>query len=116
MPIKYLLTNSTENKSPLFFLVKVGGESLWPELVPGNRYLATSLFKPNAGDYVIFKNPKNQRGVFVKKVKRISGGSYEVSGTVPWSSSSEEFGLVSKELVLGKVIFPSLIRLSPSRE
>lgn len=95
----------------ILFLVKVGGESLWPELIPGKYYLATPLFKPNADDYVVFKNPKNRREIFVKKVKRIIDGCYEVGGTVPWSSSSEEFGLVPNELVLGKIIMASTIRL-----
>ena len=93
------------------FLVKVEGGSLWPELIPGKRYLATSILKVNADDYVVFKNPNNQQEIFVKKVKRIFDDSYEVGGTVPWASSSEEFGLVPNELVLGKIIFPSLIRL-----
>ena len=108
MPTKRLLINFIER---IFFLVKVEGESLWPELIPGKRYFATSMLKPNADDYVVFKNPRNQREIFVKKVKRIIDGSYEVGGTVPWSSSSEGFSFVANELVLGKIIFSSLIRL-----
>ncbi|MBI4086259.1 MAG: S26 family signal peptidase [Candidatus Liptonbacteria bacterium] len=92
----------------MLFLVKVEGESLWPELIPGKRYLATSLFKPNAGDYVIFKNPKNRKEIFVKKVKKIIADSYEVSGIVPWANSSREFGLIPKTLVLGKLILLSV--------
>ena len=95
----------------IFFLVKVEGESLWPELVPGKRYLATSVLKPRAGDYLIFKNPKNLQEIFVKKIKNILDDSYEVSGTVPWSNSSREFGLVPDELVLGKIILPHLFTL-----
>jgi len=89
--------------------VKIEGESLWPELIPGKSYLASSLLKPKTGDYVVFKNPKNPGEVFVKKVKKIIDGSYEVNGTIPWSSSSKTFGLVPKELVLGKIIWPAFI-------
>lgn len=92
------------SRAPIFF-VKVSGESLWPELVPGKCYLATSVLKPRAGDYLVFKNPKNLREIFVKKIKNVLDDSYEVGGTIPWSSSSEEFGLVPDELVLGKIIF-----------
>ena len=93
---------------PIFF-VKIEGESLWPELIPGKSYLATSLFKPRIGDYLVFKNPKNQSEIFVKKVTKIIGKSCEVGGTIPWSSSSGTFGLVPQELALGKIILSSSV-------
>ncbi len=96
---------------PPLFLVKVDGESLWPELVPGKHYLATSLLKPTVGDYIVFKNPNDVRAIFVKKINAVRDGLYEVVGTIPWSSSSEEFGMVPEELVLGKIILPRLFPL-----
>ena len=98
------------NTAMPFFFVKVEGESLWPELVPGKRYLATSLGKPGAGDYLVFKNPNDVREIFVKEVMRVSKDSYEVAGTIPWASSSKEFGLILRNLVIGKIILPKLIR------
>ena len=94
----------------LFFIVKVSGESLWQELVPGKRYLATSLGKPSIGDYLVFKIPKDSKAIFVKKVVAIHNDSYEVAGTVPWASSSNEFGLILRNSVVGKIILPKLIR------
>ena len=100
-------TNSIKR---LLFLVKIEGESLWPELIPGKRYAATSLGKPDIGDYLVFKNPGNNGQTFVKKIRDIRDGAYEVAGTVPWASSSNEFGLILRNSVVGKIILPKLIR------
>lgn len=89
----------------MLFFVRIEGESLWPELVPGKHYLATSLLKAHVGDYLVFKNPGNSSERFVKKIVRIAENGYEVAGTVPWAHSSKEFGLVQQSLVLGKIIF-----------
>jgi phage repressor protein C with HTH and peptisase S24 domain len=101
MRIKKLLTRFF--KLPLF-LAKVSGESAWPVLVPGKRYLATALLNPKKGDFIIFRNPKVNSEVYVKKVEEIKDGAYRVNGLVSWSSSSNDFGLVDKNLVLGKIL------------
>ena len=88
----------------LLFNVKVSGESGWPQLVPGKRYFASGLFSPRVGDFIVFKNPRNSEGVFVKKVTATRDGGYEVAGTVSWATSSKEIGIVPRELVLGKLL------------
>jgi len=88
----------------LIFLVKVEGESAWPDLIPGKRYFATKLLSPKPGDFIVFKNPNNKEEIFVKKILNLDKSSYFVSGNLPWSSSSSDFGRVSRKLVLGKVI------------
>ncbi len=103
-PIKKSLINFTKILG-LIFLVKVEGESAWPNLVPEKRYLATNLLKPKVSDFIVFQNPKNRKEIFVKKVKEIKNNFYFVEGTVSWSESSKNFGQVNKNLVLGKIIF-----------
>jgi len=88
-----------------FFTVQVSGESMWPDLVPGKRYIASSFFKPRIGHYLIFKNPKRPKEILVKKVVKIHPTYYEVAGTIPWAPSTDEIGPVPKRNVLGKIIF-----------
>jgi len=86
------------------FLVKVEGESAWPELVPEKIYFATSLLRPKIGNFIVFKNPKNNEQNFVKKIVKITPTGYEIQGLVSWAISSKDFGLVEEELVLGKIL------------
>lgn len=88
----------------LLFVVRVEGESGWPYLAPGKRYLASSLFVPRVGDWVTFQNPREQERVFVKRVKAVCGREYFMEGAVSWASSSRDFGLVERRFVLGKVL------------
>jgi len=92
------------NIKRLLFLVKVEGESAWPELVPEKIYFATSLLRPKIGNFIVFKNPKNNEQNFVKKIVKITPAGYEVQGLSSWSSSSEDFGLVNKKSILGTLI------------
>lgn len=85
-------------------MVKIEGESAWPDLIPGRSYLATNLSRPRIGDFVIFKNPKNKNEIFVKQVKEIKGNDYCLEGRLPWAESSKDFGLVNKNLILGRLI------------
>ena len=80
--------------------MRVSGESMWPELVNGRRYWASSLLRPRAGSHVVFQNPWGE-GMFVKKVSRVVGDGYEVTSLVPWGSGSKDFGLVSKGNIIG---------------
>jgi phage repressor protein C with HTH and peptisase S24 domain len=101
-PTSSLLTNFIKN---LVFLVKVEGESGWPELIPGKLYLATNLIKPRVDDFIVFQNPDNQKEFFIKKIKEIKDNSYFVEGILPWAKSSKDFGPINKKLFFGKIIF-----------
>src|SRR4030042_6421474 len=89
----------------LVFTVRIEGESAWPELVSGKTYLAANFLKPKIGDFLVFKNPKDQKEILVKKIKSIRKNSYFAEGTLPWAKSSRDFGQVSKGLILGKILF-----------
>jgi len=88
----------------MLFLVKVEGESAWPELIPEKYYFATSLLKPRVGDFIVFQNPKNSEQNFVKKIKSVNSLGCEVYGLTSWSSSSKNFGLIKNDLVFGKIL------------
>ena len=83
------------------FRVKVSGESMVPDLMPGRLYWASGLLTPRAGDVVVFRNPAAPLELYVKKVNAISDGVYSVGGTVSASSSHE----VPAALIVGKLIF-----------
>ena len=88
----------------LLFLVRVEGESMWPALVPGRQYVASALARPRIGDYAVFRNPSDPSCVFVKRVAGIKNGFYRMESIVSWGSSSEDFGVVPRELILGKIL------------
>ena len=88
----------------ILFVVRVEGESCWPELIPGKRYLGSGWLSPRVGDFAIFENPKNQNEIFVKKVTAVKGDQYRVASTVSWGSSSTGFGLMSTRDIIGKLL------------
>ncbi|HIH42439.1 TPA: hypothetical protein HA246_02225 [Candidatus Woesearchaeota archaeon] len=99
------MKNILDKLKRILFTVKVYGESCWPELIPSKRYLATGLLNPKVGDYIVFKTKYDE--IFVKKVKEIKKGkddSYLVSGTVSWSDTSKNLGMIKQENVLGKLV------------
>ena len=87
------------------FLVKIEGESAWPELVSGKIYFATNLVKLKVGNFIIFQNPKNREEILVKKIKLIEENTYFVEGTLPWAESSRNFGSIDRCSIFGKILF-----------
>ena len=87
----------------LLFVVKVEGESAFPELIPGRKYLATSLKRPKIGRFIVFKNPRNEAQIMVKKVTDSHPEGFSVSGVVSWGTSSKELGIISPILILGTI-------------
>jgi signal peptidase I len=79
------------------FLVNVQGESMWPNLVAGRRYLATSLLEPKRGDVIVFREESE---VMVKRVIEAKEGNYVAGGTVPWSSTH----IVPHSAVIGTLL------------
>ena len=98
--IKHLLINYFRG---ILFLVRVEGESGLPLLIPGKRYIASAVTMPRVGDFAVFRNPTNPERIFVKKVERILPEGFFVRGMTTWSSSSEDFGIVPRALIMGKL-------------
>jgi hypothetical protein len=97
--IRKLLTHC----SRAVFLVRVSGESMWPAIIPGRRYLATAFQRPRLGDIIVFRNPQNPRETFVKSVESSEAGGWRVCGLVSWATSFRDFGAVPRASVLGVV-------------
>lgn len=84
----------------LLFRVKVEGESLWPELIPGRVYWASKLVQPRVGQYVVFKNPADASGYFVKKVLKVDNDILGVGGTISRSSKH----MLKKQEIMGTLL------------
>lgn len=105
-----IMTNTT-------FDIVVTGESMWPVLVPGQRYLARRDLDPKLGDIVVARHPYNSSTTIVKRVVKIQANSkqrsanrrsepftihdsrFTLSGTVSWSSTST----VTRPQILGVI-------------
>ncbi len=94
-----------------FFLVRVSGESMWPLLVPGRRYLASSLLAPRQGRIVVAPNPSYPPELLIKRVERVEGQRLHLGGTVGWSSSY----VVPRQSVYGVLLSRRLRWLGPTR-
>lgn len=68
------------------FHVRVSGESMWPEFIPGKVYWASSLIRPKVGRVIIFR-PDNSSGYILKRIAKINGDVIYASGIVTWSKS-----------------------------
>ena len=86
--------------------MRIDGESCFPDLIPGKKYLAQKTKTPQVGEFVVFLNPLNAQQILVKKVVRIENGLYYVKGNTSWATSSQNFGPVSSKDILGIIISP----------
>jgi nickel-type superoxide dismutase maturation protease len=90
-------------------LIKVTGNSLWPEYWEGDFVLIVkipfSFLRYQVGDVVVFHHPIY--GTLIKKVERIQpqDGGLFVVGHHPDSVDSRQFGAVFPPSILGKVIW-----------
>jgi nickel-type superoxide dismutase maturation protease len=90
-------------------LIKVTGNSLWPEYREGDFVLIVkipfSFFRYRVGDVVVFHHALY--GTLIKKVERIQSqdGALFVVGYHPDSVDSRQFGAVLPQTILGKVIW-----------
>ena len=90
-------------------LLKVRGESLWPDFHEGDYVISAGVPFPvrriKPGDVIVFDQPGY--GTLLKRVHRVlqDGGAYDVRGTQVVSSDSRDFGPVPRTRVSGKVIW-----------
>ncbi len=80
-----------------------------PKFYNGDKLFVSPLFfklrEPRAGDAVVVKDPRGGRFV-LKRIGSIEGDRYFVRGdNLEWSTDSREFGGVSRDAIVGKVIF-----------
>ncbi len=88
---------------------KVKDRSMAPRIREGqyvivNR-LAYLLKKPRRGDIVVIRHPRDNR-FLIKRIAEVERGGYVVLGdNEKYSVDSREFGPISKDLMVGKVLF-----------
>lgn len=93
----------------MFRLLKVRGQSLYPAFQSEDYVLILRLSFPGVkikvGDIIAFDQPPY--GVLLKRVNKVleEGRSFDVRGTQISSTDSRNFGPVSRDRVLGKVIW-----------
>jgi len=93
----------------MFRPIKVTDSSLSPEYREGDYVVITTipffLRRIRAGDVIVFRHPSY--GIMIKRVERVlgAGDQFFVVGEHPYSVDSRQFGPVSKEALLGKVIW-----------
>ena len=90
-------------------LLKVRGQSLYPEYRDGDYVLAARVPFPSgkikSGNVIVFRQPVH--GLLVKRVQKVldDGAAFEVRGTQIDSTDSRNFGPVPLTQVKGKVIW-----------
>ena len=82
-------------------LVKVRGASMAPTLTTGDYMIVTKAWAMRPGFVVLVDHPKY--GVIVKRVTSVSGGTMELEGDGPESTSSAALGTIPQTYVRGRV-------------
>jgi nickel-type superoxide dismutase maturation protease len=89
---------------------RIVGNSMLPLLKPGDEVLvnfyAYQSSSPQIGDIVVLKHPEKPDLIVIKRIIDINqNGEYCVQGDNSLESTdSRHFGLIKRELILGKVV------------
>lgn len=90
----------------LLSIFKIQGHSMEPNFHQGDVIVISNilyLFKnPQSGDVILFKD-KDSKKQILKRITQIKGEKYIVKGDN--IKDSKEFGEISREEILGKVIY-----------
>jgi phage repressor protein C with HTH and peptisase S24 domain len=86
-------------------IVKITGESLFPDYQEGDYVIVITIpFLPfKQGDTVVFRH--SDYGIMIKKINRVDSDKIHVIGLHPNSVDSRQFGPISRNDIIGKVIF-----------
>ena len=90
-------------------LLKVHGDSLIPDYQEGDFVLVSKIpflfASPRPGQVIAFHMPPY--GTLIKRVEQVleGGQSFFVTGTHPLSVDSRQFGPVSRQALLGRVVW-----------
>ena len=86
--------------------VVIHGDSMWPSLKNGETIDVTPYQGQTLtiNDIVVFKDPRDESRICIKRIKRIEDGGIFVEGDNPdptASTDSHNFGLIHPELLVG---------------
>ena len=90
-------------------LLKIHGDSLIPDYQEGDFVLVSKIpflfASPRPGQVIAFYMPPY--GTLIKRVEQVleGGQSFFVTGTHPLSVGSRQFGSVSRQALLGRVVW-----------
>ena len=86
--------------------VVIHGDSMWPSLKNGETIDVTPYQGQTLtiNDIVVFKDPRDESRICIKRIKRIEDEGFFVEGDNPdptASTDSHNFGLIDPELLIG---------------
>ncbi|EDY44256.2 signal peptidase [Streptomyces sp. SPB074] len=93
-----------ESRIPLG-VAEVRGPSMLPTLRHGDRLLVRYGARVRPGDVVVLRHPFQQDLLIVKRAAERRGAGWWVLADNPWAGGdSNDYGVVPRELVLGRVL------------
>ncbi len=97
----------TKHKKPSIIAIRrVVGRSMYPVLAPGQFVVAVWSRKYKEEDVIIIHHNGMEK---IKRIWSIQGDRYDVRGDNPSKSNdSRQFGLIKKETITAKVIWPRI--------
>jgi nickel-type superoxide dismutase maturation protease len=91
-------------KKHLIMVRRVVGKSMWPVLDPEQVVVAMRKRRYEAEDVVVILHNGREK---IKRIRAVEGKKYDVRGDNPsQSTDSRHFGLINREDIVGKVIWP----------
>ncbi|MHB1787748.1 MAG: nickel-type superoxide dismutase maturation protease, partial [Acidimicrobiales bacterium] len=92
--------------SGAWWRMEVGGDSMTPALLGGDRLVVLASRRVAPGHLVVFPDPRHPARILIKRVIRISGESIEVRGDNPWASTdSRDFGPIPASAIWGRAVY-----------
>ena len=89
-----------------FFIRRVSGRSMEPNLHQGSYVLVSSLLKPKVKKVVVIEHMGINK---IKRIIEISGDNVIVAGdNLAYSTDSRNFGPIDINMIIGTVILPRL--------
>ncbi|HUQ84699.1 MAG TPA: nickel-type superoxide dismutase maturation protease [Candidatus Limnocylindrales bacterium] len=88
----------------------IKGNSMSPTLKPGQNVLVSRMSyliaKPKIGDIIAVKDPGDGKTI-IKRISEVKNNKYFVLGdNKEHSTDSRKFGMLDRQNIIGKVIFP----------
>lgn len=99
-------TRGIVRRLPRLRRVAVIGQSMAPTFRDGDWLLVGVGLPITAGCVVLARDPRKLDRLVVKRAIRQASSGWWVEGdNESWSTDSRQFGLIRKELILGRVLF-----------